>query len=266
MLLPSNMAANDSNTASERPANVSADAAANTENWAAARAELQGLVEPMPSALRKLLTEEWSNAARFEHASIASFSRFSLELMAVGAPPEFLVGAHRAALDEIRHAELSFALASVYAGKALGPAALPMDRVNFGPYELASIVEHTVEEGCVMETLAALEAQAALERAEPKAVQHVLSVVTRDEQAHATLAFRFVAFARARTGRALDAVIERGFETTMRRVRAESPMVAPLDERLAAHGRLTGEERHALRQRALVGVLDQARGALLASS
>jgi len=36
-----------------------------------------------------------------EHASVASFSAFSLQLIAVGAPSPLLQGAHQAALDEV---------------------------------------------------------------------------------------------------------------------------------------------------------------------
>jgi hypothetical protein len=37
--------------------------------------------------------------ALFQHASVASFARFSLELLALGAPPDLVAAAHAAALD-----------------------------------------------------------------------------------------------------------------------------------------------------------------------
>ena len=40
--------------------------------------------------LKRRLTDEWARDALFEHASVASFSRFSLHLMAVAAPPDLL--------------------------------------------------------------------------------------------------------------------------------------------------------------------------------
>ena len=43
---------------------------------------------------------------------MASFARASLELMAVAAPPGLLAACARAMVDEVRHAELTFALAS----------------------------------------------------------------------------------------------------------------------------------------------------------
>src|SRR5262249_6350017 len=63
---------------------------------------------------RASLAEAWTASALFEHASVASFSRVSLELMAAGAPADLVELAHLAALDEIRHARLCFALAAAY--------------------------------------------------------------------------------------------------------------------------------------------------------
>ena len=56
---------------------------------------------------------KWLAAALAEHASVASFSKFALELLAVGAPASLLQRAHQAALDEIRHAQLSFDVVSL---------------------------------------------------------------------------------------------------------------------------------------------------------
>ena len=52
------------------------------------------------------LAAEWSRDALAEHASIASFARFSLQLMAVGAPSALLADAQRAASDEARASAL----------------------------------------------------------------------------------------------------------------------------------------------------------------
>ncbi|MFZ5897429.1 MAG: hypothetical protein ACOY0T_40625 [Myxococcota bacterium] len=83
--------------------------------------DLRRHVATSPSELRNALSDEWARAACFEHASIASFNRFSLELLALGAPGDLVERANRAALDEVRHARLCFALASVYAGDDFGP-------------------------------------------------------------------------------------------------------------------------------------------------
>ena len=60
---------------------------------------------------RRARGRAWTADALLEHASVASFSRLSLALLAVGAPADLVALAHRAALDEIRHARLCFALA-----------------------------------------------------------------------------------------------------------------------------------------------------------
>ena len=82
--------------------------------------------------LRERAAAWWLRAALLEHASIASFARFSLELLRYGAPPELVVGAHRAALDEVAHARLAFALASSWSGRDLGPGAMGLEALSRG--------------------------------------------------------------------------------------------------------------------------------------
>ena len=68
-----------------------------------------------------VVAAHYAEVAAGEHASVASFAHVSLELMAYGAPAELLVDTHRAALDEIEHARMAYALASEYGGCAMGP-------------------------------------------------------------------------------------------------------------------------------------------------
>ena len=70
------------------------------------------------------LTAWWLEVAALEYASVASFSRFSLHLMSLGAPPELLADTQRATLDEIEHARLAYGMASTYSESPLGPAPL----------------------------------------------------------------------------------------------------------------------------------------------
>ena len=110
-----------------------------------------GVVEGSSAAL-------WAESAQFEHASIGSFAKFSLHLLAVRAPPELLYACHDAARDELKHAELCFGLASRYARRPLGPGPLPLPVHVLGATDLASVLRAAIEEGCVGETLASLEA------------------------------------------------------------------------------------------------------------
>ncbi len=70
---------------------------------------------------REALGAAWLRNALMEHASIAAFARFTLELLAVGAPADLIRDSNAAASDETRHAELCFALASEYLGESEGP-------------------------------------------------------------------------------------------------------------------------------------------------
>ena len=50
----------------------------------------------------------WEQATRYEHVSVASFSKFSLQLMAVVAPPALVIDAYGDAIEEVGHVNLTF--------------------------------------------------------------------------------------------------------------------------------------------------------------
>lgn len=219
-------------------------------------------VSSLPEALRQRLADEWSRDALFEHASVASFSRFSLHLMAVAAPPDLLLDAHRAAIDEVKHARMCFALASAYAREPLGPGALPLEGDILGALDLQSIVLATVHEGCIGETLASLEASTVLEIAEEPAVKDVLTHIAEDEGRHAELAWRFVKWALPRGGPSLRLAVRQAFDEAI----AKAPPEAVDDEEsqlLARHGRLTRLGRVRVRREGLIEVIGPASQALL---
>lgn len=135
----------------------------------------------------------WTEAARLEHASVASFAHFALSLMAVGAPPSLVAGAHQAAADEVTHAQLSFELASMYGGDGVGPGALFVARAPSS--SLRELVRETLVSGCVNEAIAAALALEGGRTAEHDEERRALEVIARDEAEHAALAFRTVAWA-----------------------------------------------------------------------
>jgi hypothetical protein len=149
-----------------------------------------------PAALREPLARYWAQIARCEHASIASFARFILQLLAVGAPPQLVLAAQQALADEVEHARLAFALASRHAGRGVGPGPLPGTDVA-GPTTLDGVLEAVIHEACVGETLSALEAREAAERAQDPALRRVLTKIADDEQRHAELGWRVVQWALA---------------------------------------------------------------------
>ncbi len=148
----------------------------------------------MTVAERRRLADKWSRDGLAEHASVASFARFALQLMAVGAPAELVADAQRAALDEVEHARLAFAVASVYAGRAVGPGPFPLGDAHIAT-DLVALAVATVEEGCINETLSTVVARAELEQTTDPAVRAVLSRIIEDETRHAELAWQTVAWA-----------------------------------------------------------------------
>ena len=106
-----------------------------------------------------LLVEYWTQRALGEHASVASFSAFSIALMTNQAPSNLVEGALKAGLDEVRHAKTSFEIASILAGKAISPGPLPPSNHEFHN-DLTSLAVAVAREGCVDETISAFAAAA----------------------------------------------------------------------------------------------------------
>lgn len=228
--------------------------------WAALKAIEPGKLDPR---VRQRLAEAWARDALFEHASVASFSRFSLHLMAVAAPPELLDGAHKAAIDEIHHARLCFALASAYAGEPLGPGPLPLTGDVLGALDLPSIAIAAVKEGCIGETLASLDASTAQELAQLDAPREALAVITEDEARHAELAWRFVKWALDEGDAETRRAIERAFIEALVAPHPAPPPLDPLDAVLAEHGRLTEARKVEVLCEGLAEVIRPAAEALL---
>ena len=181
------------------------------------RADWSGSVDAdaaLPPRVRSLLADLWCADARMEHASVASFARFALELLAVGAPPDLVLGAHRAAQDEVLHAKDCFALASRFAGKPLGPG--PLDVSGCIPESnLAGIVLRAVIEGCVGETVAAVVATEQLAHATDPQSKRALERIATDEAEHSLLAWRFVAWALAGGDPSVKSAAARGLRAAL---------------------------------------------------
>jgi hypothetical protein len=187
---------------------------------------------------RAALAEAWTRDALAEHASVASFARFSLALLGVGAPADLVERAHRAALDEIRHAELCFALASAYAGEELAPGPFPLgDDMRVGA-TLLEIAVSAVHEGCVGETVAAVVAAEQLARATDPAVRAALAEIVADEARHAELAWATVTWAARAGGAEVRAAIARALFDALAGGRGAPSPGAAAPGALEAHGRL----------------------------
>ncbi len=227
-------------------------------------ATLSQLSAQLDPEVRQQVVKGWLAAARAEHASVASFNRFSMQLLAVGAPADLLEAAQRAALDEIRHTRLCFSIASSYAGQPLGPGPLPMGEGIYSGFDLRALACGTVEEGCIGETLAAMEAAAAREPAEPSMVRRALEVIERDESSHAALAFKTVRWALTQQP-ALREPVERCYLATLARHLNEARGEHLSESDLARHGLLPEPQRQQLRQQTIDAVLRPALTQLLQS-
>jgi hypothetical protein len=202
--------------------------------------------------LRARLADAWEHVARMEHASVAAFARFSLQLLSLGAPPDLLVRCHLAMADETRHARLAFALASAYRGSDVGPGPLSLEGALEGADDLGTFVSLLVREGCIGETVASLEAGEASAACQDPVVAAALAGIAEDESAHAELAWRTARWAVTTFGEPARAALT----IELSRVEAELGLAAPApatdgDAAMMRHGIATDATRAGLRREAL---------------
>jgi hypothetical protein len=228
---------------------------------------LDPAVEALEPAARAALAEAWTRDAVAKHASIATFARFALELLSVGAPVELVAEAQRAMGDGIRHAEMCFGLASAYAGAPRGPSRLCVDPLaaRDEPREIARSV---VRGGAVGETIAALSTMAARQGVRDPAVAGVLDAIARDEAAHAALAWRYLLWALGSGDEALHRALEAELEAAVDEIAPESVAAASeeVPSALRAHGRLSQAEQREVSRRAMVEVIAPCARELLGAS
>jgi hypothetical protein len=218
---------------------------------------------PIDERTRLALMESWLQDALEEHASVAAFARFAMQLLAVGAPSKLVAGAQRAGLDEIRHARACFGLARRYASVAAGPSALEVaDAMQ--PVSLAELAMLNAEEGLVGETLGAILAAEQLNRTTDPVVAAVLRRISADEARHTELAWGFAAWAVEQGGDTVRAAIAPALEHALRETLKAPILRYDVDLELwHAHGRLTCEEARAIALQGIREVVEPCAGALL---
>lgn len=167
-----------------------------------------------PAAHDRRLAEAWLRDAAFEHASVASFARASLQLLGLGAPADLVRAVHDAACDEIEHARIGYALATRRGAKSAGPGPLAIDRAPFAT-TLEAFVRDTFLDGCVAETTAALEVRERAAAPDYDAVERsALLRIADDEDRHVALAWRMLAWAVETGGAPARAALEEALEAT----------------------------------------------------
>lgn len=220
-----------------------------SEAWVGSRAEPN--LDNLTSAQRDKLAAAWLADGLDEHAAVAAFARFTLQLLSLGAPPELLRGAHRASLDEVTHAEMCFDLASTYAGRPLGAGPLDTTGALAEASRRVAVVD-AIREGCVGETINAMVLLAAAERCEDAAVTNVLQRIAADEMRHAGLAWRFVRWA-IQDHDELRASVREAFDLAL----SMSPPASgsSSDGWMARYGRLTPSERSEIAREGATSVI-----------
>jgi hypothetical protein len=188
--------------------------------------------------VRAALADAWTTTATSEYASVPAFARISMTLVALGAPARLVEAAHRAALDEIRHARFAFGLAAAYAGRPVAPAPLPaLQRASaVMASTLADLAADSVLDGCVAEGVSAAAAAEAARRATDPVVRATLEMIAADEATHAELAWDIVQWCCEEGG---TDVSDRLGALVGRAPAVVGPSLpADLEPELAAHGQL----------------------------
>ncbi len=221
---------------------------ARSSSWLGDAAPALGGLDP---AIRAELAVAWTHVARMEHASIAAFARFSLQLLSLGAPVDLVERTNRAMADETKHARMAFSLASAYRGAPIGPGPLAIEGSLEADIDVRAIIELVIREGCVGETVAALEAAEAAERATDPVVRGVLSTIAEDESDHAELAYMTLRWALDAHGDAVRHVLAAEIGALEAELAHTTEPAPALDGPLIAHGVVTAAERAGLRGEAI---------------
>lgn len=172
-----------------------------------------GVIDTDDEPTRLAVAAQWRENGRTEHASVAAFARLTLDLMALGAPPDLVADANRDALDEIRHAELCFGLARAIDGRAQSPTAFPeaarartLSRsrsLALSQLAVDSLVDGALHEGVSARIIAKL-----ARRCEAPAIQAILKELAADEGRHARHGWDVVRWCLAEGGEPVARALE----------------------------------------------------------
>jgi hypothetical protein len=236
------------------------------DDWYGERVDHRARAADADPALRAAVARGWLEQGLMEHASVAAFARFTLQLLSLGAPAGLVAASASAMGDEIRHAQDCFALARRHLDHDVGPASLPLSGA-LDEMDLSAIVLGTLREGCIGETVAAAEAAEALQHCQDPAARAVLTRIAVEEGRHAELAWRFVAWALQAGPPSLLEHVRDAFtaELTLPSA-ARAVELSSRDRELARHGLLAAPLRAALRERVLSAVVAPCAEVLLAQA
>jgi hypothetical protein len=215
-------------------------------------------VEGLDRAEREALAAGWLEAARMEHASVPAFAQLSLQLAALGASADLFRRTHEAALDEVRHAERCYSLASDFGGERYAAGAIDaLAAPGRGePVTFERVACESLEDGCLAEGIAAEIARRGATTAIDPAVAETLAMIARDEARHAELAWDVLAWCLAHGGASCARAVASRRDRLARSCRA--PAASRLSgDRLARHGFVPQDGLDAITRRCLADTLDR---------
>ena len=228
----------------------------------------------LDAATRAALEALWLHDAQKEHASVPAFARVSWLLAAVGAPADLLRWSHRAALEEIAHTRLCFALAAGYGGRSHTVAPMPellSAGLDLDGDAIATLVGESLGDGCLLEDFNADVAAECAAVCEQPVTRRALERIAREERSHAEFSWAVVTWLVQRDGDAARAALVSAVDKLAgyRRPTAVSAQKFALVQRadpaaLRRHGRLPDTRWAELWQQRLLRTEQRAR-ALLAT-
>ncbi len=143
---------------------------------------------------REIAATIWRKRIENEYLAISTFAVLSIDLCAARAPADVLSLTHRAAIDEVRHAEYCCRLASIYSGRDEQPEGGLSDL----PDEPArpkreQALANALLVSCVAETYATVVLNAVRPEATDPVVAAVLANIYADEVVHARIGWSYLA-------------------------------------------------------------------------
>jgi hypothetical protein len=207
----------------------------------------------------------WTKAGLGEHASIAAFARFVLQLLGLGAPPDLVRDAISAMADEVAHANDSFMIAGHIAGAPVGPGYLNVSDILADAGDKRGILLEAIHEGCIGESISAEEAVMACKRAQDPVVKRVLTQIAREEAGHGDLAWRFVEWMLHNDPELADEI---DVNAVVEKVLADEDDAPHASKLVEVYGVLTKQTKDEVKQRAirdkirprLLALVDKAKG------
>jgi hypothetical protein len=177
------------------------------------------------------VADQWRENGKTEHASVAAFAKLTLDLMALGAPPALIAAANQDALDEIRHAELCFSLASALDGQRLSPSPFPQaQRVATLPRSrslaLAKLAVDSLVDGALHEGVSARIIARLAPRCGVPAIRAGLKTIAADEGRHAAHGWAVVRWCLSEGGRPVGEALRGAVRALPKQMQSQLPQAA----------------------------------------